>query len=86
MRKRPQKKASLEAEDKIEAWREAVESGKSAEEIQKLNKAVIEAKNNAVKSGRKAAKLSAVSENLVETARRMGADLPEEEPAENAEE
>ncbi|MBS3756431.1 MAG: amino acid permease [Desulfobacterales bacterium] len=78
-------KALREADEKMAAWRKAVESGKATEELRRLNKAVDGAKNHAVQSGRKAAKLSAAAENLAETARKLGADVPEPEKREDRE-
>ncbi|MDY6904624.1 MAG: amino acid permease [Thermodesulfobacteriota bacterium] len=71
--------ASHDVEKKIDAWRKAVENGKSPDAIQQLNKAIITAKNHAVHTGRKAAKLTAVAENLAETARNMSLDAPDDE-------
>lgn len=76
-------KASRQLEEAIENWREALQAGESAETLQQLNKEVARAKNEAVASGRKAARLSAVAEHLAESARRLGADIPEEEPGED---
>ncbi|MCF8024539.1 MAG: amino acid permease [Desulfobacteraceae bacterium] len=75
-------KASRELEEAIEAWRQALKAGESEEKLRELNKEVARAKNEAVASGRKAAKQSAIAENLAEEARRLGADIAEEEQEE----
>ncbi|MBA2880175.1 amino acid transporter [Desulfosalsimonas propionicica] len=70
--------ASSAAEEKMDAWRRAIESGDDPENIRQFYNDSVEAKNRAVESGRKAAKLAAVCEHLTETAQRLGADMSEE--------
>ncbi|MFW6284503.1 MAG: hypothetical protein ACOC1H_03880, partial [Desulfosalsimonas sp.] len=70
--------ASAAAEEKMDAWRRAIESGDDPENIRQFYNDSVEAKNRAVEAGRKAAKLGAVCDHLTETAQRLGADMKEQ--------
>ncbi len=70
-------KASREAEEKMDAWRKAIEAGDDPEDTRQLYNASVEAKNEAVDAARRAAKMAAVAEHLKETAVRLGYDNEE---------
>ncbi|MFO8111361.1 MAG: amino acid permease [Desulfosalsimonadaceae bacterium] len=76
-------KASAAAEEAFNLWREAVEGGEPPETIQKRNKEAIAAKNEAVHTARKAAKMAAQEDELTREARRLGAEIPDQEDAES---
>ncbi|MFP4040685.1 MAG: amino acid permease [Desulfosudaceae bacterium] len=72
-------KASAGLEEALSQWRKALKAGTADEKIKRLDKEVMKAKNEAVTSGRKAAKLSAIAENLAENARKLGADIDDDD-------
>jgi amino acid transporter len=79
-------RASRQAEEKMDAWRKAIEDGKSPDETKQLYKESVEAKNQAVDSARKAAKMAAVSEHLVEAAEKLGFEFENAPENENGQE